>query len=587
MSQLLLLLLLLVCSSQASHFYGTVMTYYPTNTHADGSVMVKLSLHACTNSTLQCFFWNCRNESLVLSTVDEGSNVWCLTEEISILVVPSNPPLLLPLAGFSWISNIKNNIVSWRAVALVELRNRSDTGQANISPQTTILPVVRVPSNCQRDFNLLAFDPDGDEVKCRYGNDTNTLQECNPCTPPSVLNLSSSCTLSFSPTNSSNEGAYAVQLMMEDFPRQTINLTLIDGSQEVKTTNDAISKIPVQFVLRVDPAVPSCTEGLYLPKFLPPTPANRAQLYTSVNQTLEISIHAEANNSTISELLFSGPYNINETTLGTGRFILRWTPSESENGESHPVCFVVQAELNSTTYQSEFRCVIVTVGNATTIPTISTPTTPSTITPQNLTTFSWTTTPQTTTPNDTSTTQSSTNVSSTTASATNFSSTTTPQTTTPNNTSTTQSSTNVSSTTASATNFSSTTTPQTTTPNNTSTTQSSTNVSSTTASATNFSSTTAPQTATPNNTSTTLSSTSPHSVTTPQDTTLDISNNFVVGLNMRISSSYPLSEDYIRNTVIQQLKDELVRHGLPSDISLRLVSSVKLEVSNTTADGSL
>ncbi|XP_042256387.1 mucin-5AC-like isoform X2 [Thunnus maccoyii] len=738
MLHLLLLLLLLVCSSQASHFYGTVMTYYPKNTHADGSVTVvvryKSNSHSCTKEAWTCLSGNCGNESLVTGNIDEESGAWCQTEGISTRLVPSNAPFQLV-----------------------------------------------VPSNCLRDFNLLAFDPDGDEVKCRYGNDT--LQECNPCTPPSVLNLSSSCTLSFSPTSSSNEGAYVVQLVMEDFPRETIKLIQTNGSQEVKTTSNAISKIPVQFALKVDPVVPSCTEGIYLPKFLPPTPANRAQLYTPASQTLEIRINAQANNSTISELLFSGPHNIDETTLGTGQFILRWTPSESENGKSYPVCFVVQAKLNSAKYHSEFRCVIVTVGTEpiTTTPTKSTTIIPSTTTPQKTTTFSWTTTPQTTTPNDISTTQSSTNVPSTTASATTFSSTTTPQTTTPNdtsttqsltnvpsttasatnfssttapqtatpnNTSTTQSSTNVSSTTASATNFSSatapqtatlnntsttqtstnvssttatnfssttttqittpnntsttqsltnipsttasattfsstttpqtttpndtsttqsstnvpsttasatnfssatapqtatlnntsttqtstnvssttatnfssttttqittpnntsttqsltnipsttasattfssTTTPQTTTPNDTSTTQSSTNVPSTTASATNFSSATAPQTATPNNTSITQSSTSPHSVAKPQDTTLNISNNFVVGLNMRISSSSPLSEDYIRNTVIQQLKDELVRRGLPSDISLRLVSSMKLEVSNTTAGGSL
>ncbi|XP_067436993.1 uncharacterized protein [Thunnus thynnus] len=365
MSQPLLLLLLLVCSSQASHFYGTVMTYYPKNTHADGSVTVvvryKSNFHSCTNGTWTCLSGNCGSASSVTGNIDEESGAWCQKEGISTRLVPSNAPFQLVLAGGNWIDNTKNNIVNWRAVTLVELRNRSDTGQANTSPQTTILPVARVPSNCLRDFNLLAFDPDGDDVRCRYGNDT--LQECNPCTPPSVLNLSSSCTLSFSPTNSSNEGAYVVQLVMEDFPRETINLIQTNGSQEVKTTSNAISKIPVQFALKVDPVVPSCTEGLYLPKFLPPTPANRAQLYTSVNQTLEIRINAEANNSTISELLFSGPYNINETTLGTGQFSLRWTPSESENGESHPVCFVVQAELNSTKYHSEFRCVIVTVGN--------------------------------------------------------------------------------------------------------------------------------------------------------------------------------------------------------------------------------
>lgn len=59
-----------------------------------------------------------------------------------------------------------------------------------------------------------------------------------------------SCSLSFSPTNSSNEGPYAVQLVMEDFPRQTITLTQTNCLQVVKTTNNALSKLPVQFVLR-------------------------------------------------------------------------------------------------------------------------------------------------------------------------------------------------------------------------------------------------------------------------------------------------------------------------------------------------
>lgn len=47
------------------------------------------------------------------------------------------------LEGGYWINSVRNGIRSWRAVTLVELRNRSDTGQANRSPQTTILPAVR------------------------------------------------------------------------------------------------------------------------------------------------------------------------------------------------------------------------------------------------------------------------------------------------------------------------------------------------------------------------------------------------------------------------------------------------------------
>ncbi|KAK5875542.1 hypothetical protein CesoFtcFv8_026614 [Champsocephalus esox] len=370
-----LLLLLLVCGAQSTHFYGTVMTYYPKNTNADGSLTVvlryKLSFHDCSSRDLwQCPSLNCGTQtSLVLNVVDqESSGEWCQREGIMTRRVPINSQFQLELTGIAWINN-NNGIMFWRAVTGVELRNRSDIGQANTSPQTTILPALRVPSNCWRDFHLLDFDPDGDEVRCRYAN--SSLSECIDCTTPSVLSLSESCILSFSPTSSANEGPYIVQMVMEDFPRQTISLTQNGGL----TVNSAISKIPVQFAVRVDPAVPSCTEGLYLPRFLTPTPANKAQLYAPVNQTLSISVNAEANVSTTLELLFSGPYNTNKSSLGAGRFLLRWTPSQEEDGESHPICFVVQSITSSTTkYQSELRCVIVTVGNEPTTTTTTTPT---------------------------------------------------------------------------------------------------------------------------------------------------------------------------------------------------------------------
>uniref|UniRef100_A0A096MG75 Fibronectin type-III domain-containing protein n=1 Tax=Poecilia formosa TaxID=48698 RepID=A0A096MG75_POEFO len=167
-----------------------------------------------------------------------------------------------------------------------------------------------------------------------------------------------SCPVSSSANSS--RGSYVVQMVMEDFPLQTITLTQTGGSQVQKTTSDAISTIPIQFVLKVDAAAPSCTEGQYLPRFLSPTPNNRAQLYTSVNQMLVIIISSQATQATSSELLYSGPYNVNKSSLGSGSFSLTWTPSVAEDGESHPICFVVQA----TEYQSELRCVIVTVGNS-------------------------------------------------------------------------------------------------------------------------------------------------------------------------------------------------------------------------------
>ncbi|XP_005466384.1 uncharacterized protein LOC102083008 [Oreochromis niloticus] len=373
------LLLVMVCWTQASdffstqggYFYGT-FTSFPKNTFVNGSALMThramVNTRVCYNgSTLFCFNSNCDYSNFSVGTVDEESTgEWCQME--TILIIPgitykNDDILVIAYTVGNWVEGIKNTISSWGTVVLLDQRNRSDIGKENSSPQSTIIPVVRVPSNCQRKLDLLMFDPDGDEVKCRYGKPLQLPPECNPCNPPSVLNLSTSCSLSFSPTDSSNEGAYAVQVLMEDFPRENITMTGINGTETKITPNDILSRVPVQFVLLVDPAVPSCTEGDFLPKFLPPTPANRAQLYTPVNKALEISISAEAQSSTISELLFSGPYNTIQSKTGPAQFTLRWTPSERQDGESQPFCFVVQALSKETKYHSDLRCVSVTVRN--------------------------------------------------------------------------------------------------------------------------------------------------------------------------------------------------------------------------------
>ncbi|KAM4537495.1 uncharacterized protein PAE49_021809 isoform 2-T2 [Odontesthes bonariensis] len=291
----------------------------------------------------------------------------------------TDAPFQLRLDGGNWLDNIQNGVSSWRAVTQVDLRTRSDTGKPNRSPQTTILPALRVPSNCQRDFRLLAFDPDADRVKCRFGK--TAADECSPCSPPSVLTISPSCTLSFSPTGSETEGPYAVQIEMEDFPNQSLSLIQDDGVKTTRSPTDALSKIPVRFALIVDPAAPSCSEGLYLPRFLPPTPAYGAQLIAFINETLEVTIVAEAKESQISRLVLSGPHGVKSRPEGSnGQFILALTPSEEQNGETHPVCFVVQSMHNSFRYHSELHCVIVTIDTRpiTTVPPSTSTSVPTT-----------------------------------------------------------------------------------------------------------------------------------------------------------------------------------------------------------------
>ncbi|CAB1333301.1 unnamed protein product [Coregonus sp. 'balchen'] len=215
------LLLLMVSSSWAAHFYGGTMTFNPRGSNPDGSYRVdlryKTGFHSCTFSdTWVCVSGDCGTRtSLAVQTVDqETSGAWCQTEGLMT-------------------RHVSNNTHTFDL--------RSDTGKANRSPQTTVIPLMRVPVNCHRDFNLLSFDPDGDTVRCR---DAVPTDEC---------------------VTSSN----------------------LPG---------------VDFTLRgvIDPVVPSCTEGVYIPMFLSPTPAQGALLYASADHPLEITVRAQATNSVSS-----------------------------------------------------------------------------------------------------------------------------------------------------------------------------------------------------------------------------------------------------------------------------------------------
>ncbi|XP_032440137.1 uncharacterized protein LOC116733403 [Xiphophorus hellerii] len=387
------LLLLLISGAQAS-YYGVVYSYSVGDFQSGGYPKTddyRMSFSSCE----ECDSWFCRGDcsGMPVYLIDESRGEWCQKVHIGSGSSSLNTYSSVN-SGPNWIENINGIGLSGFEVHF-DLRNRSDINKPGSSPQTTIIPLVRVPSNCQRNINLLVSDPDGDDIRCRYA----VYPECDICTPPSVLSLSSSCSLSFSPTNSSNEGPYVVRMRVEDFPRQTITLTDSSGVQEVKTTSDSISSIPIQFVFRVDPAAPSCTEGEYLPRFLPPTPEHGAQISTNDSETLEIIVRAEATQAETTEILISGPAGVTKSSSGSGNFTLTWTPVASDIGLNKTLCFVVQANSSGSVYQSDLRCVLVTAVShpSTTTPPSTTTTLPTTNNQPTTTT----TPPRSSTPNAT------------------------------------------------------------------------------------------------------------------------------------------------------------------------------------------
>ncbi|KAK1891797.1 Integrin beta-like protein A [Dissostichus eleginoides] len=134
-------------------------------------------------------------------------------------------------SGCCWIPT-RNGVSGWRFQTQVDLGSRSDTGKPNRSPDIAILPFLRVPQNCPRTYKLMSFDPDGDTVRCRYGNIRNI--ECSGCNQPSGFVLDQgSCSLYYRNANT-DPSVFGFELVVEDFPERPISLSYTDGTQSYK-----------------------------------------------------------------------------------------------------------------------------------------------------------------------------------------------------------------------------------------------------------------------------------------------------------------------------------------------------------------
>ncbi|XP_029354698.1 ZP domain-containing protein-like [Echeneis naucrates] len=115
----------------------------------------------------------------------------------------------------------------------------------------------------------------------------------------------------------------------------------------------------MQFAFLVDPPAPSCEEGLYLPKFISPTPLNGERMYAEINKELEIKVKAKVRYGRLRDIMISGPLNTSTHRNTNDEFVIRWTPQPDDLGDYHPICFAVESQADI--YQSKMRCVLVNV----------------------------------------------------------------------------------------------------------------------------------------------------------------------------------------------------------------------------------
>ncbi|KAJ0055890.1 hypothetical protein NL108_014392 [Boleophthalmus pectinirostris] len=167
--------------------------------------------------------------------------------------------------------------------------------------------------------------------------------KCDNCDPGVLIPImfrSEPCSVLYTPNLIQSGDMLKVDFIMEDYPKASMNMTATNGAQETLEFYNTISKVPIQFIFTVDPAVPDCEEGLYLPKYLPPTPDHEARVYTAVQQSIAIFIQFTANYSSSSELLHNGPLNMTVERTRLKEHALVWIPTEEEIGH-HPVCYVL------------------------------------------------------------------------------------------------------------------------------------------------------------------------------------------------------------------------------------------------------
>ncbi|KAJ4946904.1 hypothetical protein JOQ06_008947 [Pogonophryne albipinna] len=248
MAAALLLLLQLVSLASASHHYGGTVTYSYKGRNPDGSFRVdfrdRATYVSCQYSSAQtCSTGNCglvtnqqRGITDRSTNAPQRNRQWCETETVQQRKVPTDKPFQMRSSSCCWIQT-RNGVRGSRFQTQVDLGSRSDTGKPNRSPDIAILPLLRVPQDCPRTYKLMSFDPDGDTVRCRYGNIRNI--ECSACNQPSGFVLDQgSCSLHYD-NAIANPSVFGFELVVEDFPQRPISLAYHYGTNNCSTYNSS------------------------------------------------------------------------------------------------------------------------------------------------------------------------------------------------------------------------------------------------------------------------------------------------------------------------------------------------------------
>ncbi|KAM5138214.1 uncharacterized protein ACMZJ9_016810 [Mantella aurantiaca] len=232
----LILCVSVITAVQASHMQGGSMSFRAREKYGSDGWVVDFKYKTAFTYPYYGSYWFCnsgdcgsefQNTMIPLENRTSYPSTWYQEEGYMKRYISIDKPFQLRESSCCWVYNVYTE-GGWELLTTVDLGTRSDTKKPNASPVTTIIPVLRIPQNCASSIKLLAHDPDGDHVTCRYGY---YYGECGLCNHYFHVDQRS-CVIYF--PSWTNTGSYVMEMVLEDFPIKNIHLTYYDRTVAYK-----------------------------------------------------------------------------------------------------------------------------------------------------------------------------------------------------------------------------------------------------------------------------------------------------------------------------------------------------------------
>ncbi|RXM34513.1 ZP domain-containing protein [Acipenser ruthenus] len=164
-------------------------------------------------------------------------------------------------------------------------------------------------------------------------------------------------------TGGAAQGSYAVELIVEDYPRAAVTLTHTQGTRTIppySSTGAPLSSTPLHFTVTVEGESSECKPGLARPGFTEPTPANGETVSVLPYDEVAFTISAVSSDM-VSDIAVLGPPGLVLSKLWEGQRAgvrvvsanVSWTGTSRKDPRSKPICFSASTKR----FQSEPRCI--------------------------------------------------------------------------------------------------------------------------------------------------------------------------------------------------------------------------------------